>query len=108
MAGSRYLYLGKDSGYSFDYNFIRASKFSNSQYFISSGNTISQFHDYVDSSIVIDSVKLSLNFVNDSIDSNSLFYLRYFPNVADSVFSRNNTNYLNYNSNYSKYIKFIF
>jgi len=106
MGGSRYLYLGKDSGYSFDYNFIRASKFSNSQYFISSGNTISQFHDYVDSSIVIDSVKLLLNFVNDSIDSNSLFYLRYFPNVADSVFSRNNTNYLNYNSNYSDIISY--
>ena len=106
MGGSKYLYLGQDSGYTFDYSYIRASKFSNSQYYISSGKTISQLHDYVDSSIVIDSVKLTLNFVDDSITSNSLFYLRYFPNVSDSVFSRNNSNYLNYNTNYSDIISY--
>ena len=79
MGGSRYLYLGQENDFTFDYNYIRVSKFSNSQYYISTGKTISQFHDYVDSSIAIDSVKLSLNFVDDSISSNSLFYLRYFP-----------------------------
>ena len=91
MGGSKYLYLGQDSGYIFNYNFIRASKFSNTPYYVSSGKTISTLHDYIDSSIAIDSVKLSLNFVDDSVTSNSLFYLRYFPNVSDSVFSRNNT-----------------
>ena len=106
MGGSRYLYLGQENDFTFDYNYIRVSKFSNSQYYISTGKTISQFHDYVDSSITIDSVKLSLNFVDDSISSNSLFYLRYFPNVSDSVFSRNNSNYLNYNSNYSDIISY--
>ena len=106
MGGSRYLYLGEDNDFTFDYNYIRVSKFSNSQYYISTGNTISHFHDYADSSITIDSVKLSLNFVEDSISSNSLFYLRYFPNVSDSVFSRNNSNYLNYNSNYSDIISY--
>ena len=106
MGGSRYLYLGQENDFTFDYNYIRVSKFSNSQYYISTGKTISQFHDYVDSSITIDSVKLFLNFVDDSISSNSLFYLRYFPNVSDSVFSRNNSNYLNYNSNYSNIISY--
>ena len=106
MGGSKYLYLGQDSGYTFNYNFIRASKFSNTPYYISSGKTISTLHDYIDSSIAIDSVKLSLNFVDDSVTSNSLFYLRYFPNVSDSVFSRNNTNYLNFNTNYSDIISY--
>ena len=59
MGGSKFLYLGQSNGYSFDYNFIRASKFSNNQYYISSGNIISQFHDYIDSTITIDSVKLT-------------------------------------------------
>ena len=106
MGGSRYLYLGQDNGFTFDYNYIRVSKFSNSQYYLSSGNAISQFHDYIDSSVTIDSIKLRLNFAEDSISSNSLFYLRYFPDVSDSVFSRNNSNYLNYNSNYSDIISY--
>ena len=106
MGGSKFLYLGHNNGYSFDYNFIRASKFSNNQYYISSGNIISQFHDYVDSTITIDSVKLTLNFVEDSINTNASFALRYFPNVSDSVFSRNNTNYLNFNSNFSDIISY--
>ena len=106
MGGSKFLYLGQSNGYSFDYNFIRASKFSNNQYYISSGNIISQFHDYIDSTITIDSVKLTLNFVEDSINTNTSFALRYFPNVSDSVFSRNNTNYLNFNSNYSDIISY--
>ena len=29
MGGSKFLYLGQSNGYTFDYNFIRASKFSN-------------------------------------------------------------------------------
>jgi hypothetical protein len=106
MGGSKFLYLGQNDGYLFDYNYIRVSKFSNSQYYISSDNIISQFHDYNDSTITIDSVRLSLNFVDDSISANSLFYLRYFPNVSDSVFSRNNTNYLNLNTNYSDIIDY--
>lgn len=106
MGGSKFLYLGQNDGYLFDYNYIRVSKFSNSQYYISSDNIISQFHDYNDSTITIDSVRLSLNFVDDSISSNSLFHLRYFPNVSDSVFSRNNTNYLNLNTNYSDIIDY--
>tara|TARA_B100001287_G_scaffold104152_1_gene87571 strand:- start:202 stop:1419 length:1218 start_codon:yes stop_codon:yes gene_type:complete len=106
MGGSKFLYLGHNNGYSFDYNFIRASKFSNNQYYISSGNIISQFHDYIDSTIAIDSVKLTLNFVEDSINTNTSFALRYFPNVPDSVFSRNNTNYLNFNSNFSDIISY--
>ena len=106
MGGSKFLYLGHNNGYSFDYNFIRASKFSNNQYYISSGNIISQFHDYIDSTITIDSVKLALNFVEDSINTNASFALRYFPNTSDSVFSRNNTNYLNFNSNFSDVISY--
>ena len=106
MGGSKFLYLGQNDGYLFDYNYIRVSKFSNSQYYISSDNIISQFHDYSDSTITIDSVRLSLNFVDDSISANSLFFLRYFPNVSDSVFSRNSTNYLNLNTNYSDIIDY--
>ena len=40
MGGSRYLYLGEDNDFTFDYNYFRVSKFSNSQYFISKSNLL--------------------------------------------------------------------
>ncbi len=107
MSGSKYLYIGKRDGYEFDLNYIRINNFSVNRYDPLNGDTIvSKFHDYSTSSLTVDSLKLSLNFINDSINTDAHFYLRYFPDVSDSVFSRSRTNYLNYNSNFSDIISY--
>ena len=38
--------------------------------------------------LTLDSLDLSLNFVTDSVNSSSIFYLHYYPNAVDSVFSQ--------------------
>ena len=105
MAGSSNLYLGSNDEYEFEFDLLRFNKFSNQRYDPFTGSTVGEFHDYNDSSLTVDSLTLTLNFI-DSTFANSIFSLRYFPNVSDSVFSRNRTNYLNYNTNYSDVISF--
>ncbi len=105
MSGSRNLYLGNKDEYEFEFDLLRFNKFSNQRYDPFTGSTVGEFHDYNDSSLTVDSLTLTLNFI-DSTFANSIFYLRYFPNVSDSVFSRNRTNYLNYNANYSDIISY--
>ena len=41
-------------------------------------------------------MKLTLRFVSDSIDNNSQFQLRFFPQIGDSVFNEYETNYKNF------------
>ena len=107
MSGSKHLYIGKRDNYEFDINYIRINKFSVNRYDPFNGDTIvSEFHNYSTSSLTVDSLKLSLNFINDSIDTDAQFYLRYFPDAPDSVFSRSRTNYLNNNTNYSDIISY--
>ena len=70
MSGSKHLYIGKRDNYEFDINYIRINKFSVNRYDPFNGDTIvSEFHDYSTSSLVVDSLKLSLNFIDDSIDT---------------------------------------
>ena len=89
VGSHEFLYFGKKNEFDFLYNLIRFSS-------IDSTNQ-QTFTDYNDSLIVADSMKLIMTFVLDSIDQNTDFQLRYFPDGGDSVFNELSTNYTNFN-----------
>ena len=89
VGSHEFLYFGKKNEFDFLYNLIRFSS-------IDSTNQ-KTFSAYNDSLIVADSMKLIMTFVLDSIDQNTDFQLRYFPDGGDSVFNELNTNYTNFN-----------
>ena len=89
VGSHEFLYFGKKNEFDFLYNLIRFSS-------IDSTNQ-KTFSAYNDSLIVADSMKLIMTFVLDSIDQNTDFQLRYFPDGGDSVFNELSTNYTNFN-----------
>ena len=90
LGNSTVLYLGIDSN-GFHNPFALFKVQSNSV------NTPETFSSFLDSSIVIDSTKFLLTLNNDTIETNMIFDLYYFPNSGDSIFNESNTNYLNIN-----------
>ena len=88
IGSHEFLYFGKKDEFNFLYNLIRFSTIDSSNLYT--------FKSYNDSLIVADSMKLIMSFVSDSIDQNTDFQLRYFPNVGDSVFNELSTNYTNF------------
>ena len=89
MGKTEYLYFGKQDGFYFQYNLIKFDSTS-----VTANTPFSYFND---SLVVVDSLRLSLRFDKDSIASDVIFQLRYFPNGVDSVFLELESNYLNFN-----------
>jgi len=88
MGKTDYLYFGQKDDYKFQYNLIKFDS--------TSITAKTPFSYYNDSLVVVDSAMLSLRFEKDSIEMNSDFQLRYFPDGGDSVFSELESNYLNF------------
>ena len=88
MGDSEYLYFGKKDDYEFLYTLLTFDSVA-----IGGGYP---FEYYNDSLIIADSMKLTLRFTSDSIDNNSQFQLRFFPQSGDSVFNEYETNYKNF------------
>ena len=88
MGDSEYLYFGKKDDYEFLYTLLTFDSVA-----IGGGYP---FEYYNDSLIIADSMKLTLRFTSDSIDNNSQFQLRFFPQGGDSVFNEYETNYKNF------------
>ncbi len=91
LGGTDYLYFGENDGYKYLYNLIRFDSLNTTNLFT--------FDRYNDSLIVADSIRLSMRLSVDSLDENSEFQLRYFPDGGDSVFHENLTHYLNFDRN---------
>lgn len=91
LGGTEYLYFGEKDGYKYHYNLIRFDSLNTTNLFT--------FDRYNDSLIVADSMRLSMRFSVDSLDENTEFQLRYFPDGGDSVFNENMTHYLNFDRN---------
>jgi len=89
VGSHEFLYFGKKNEFDFLYNLIRFSS--------TDSTNQKTFSAYNDSLIVADSMKLIMTFVLDSIDQNTDFQLRYFPDGGDSVFNELSTNYTNFN-----------
>ena len=77
MGGTEYLYFGEKDGYEYLYNLLEFDSLA-----IGGGYP---FEYYNDSLIIADSMKLTLRFISDTIDSNTQFHLRFFPQTGDSV-----------------------
>ncbi len=88
MGDTEYLYFGQKDNYEFLYTLLSFDSVA-----IGGGYP---FKYYNDSLIIADSMKLTLRFVSDSIDNNSQFQLRFFPQIGDSVFNEYETNYKNF------------
>ena len=88
MGDSEYLYFGIKDDYEFLYTLLTFDSVA-----IGGGYP---FEYYNDSLIIADSMKLTLRFISDSIDNNSQFQLRFFPQGGDSVFNEYETNYKNF------------
>jgi len=88
MGGTEYLYFGEKDGYEYLYNLLEFDSLA-----IGGGYP---FEYYNDSLIIADSMKLTLRFISDTIDSNTEFQLRFFPQTGDSVFNEYETNYMNF------------
>ena len=88
MGDSEYLYFGQKDDHEFLYTLLTFDSVA-----IGGGYP---FEYYNDSLIIADSMKLTLRFISDSIDNNSQFQLRFFPQGGDSVFNEYETNYKNF------------
>ena len=96
LGSSDYLYFGEKNDYKYLFNLIRFDSTA-----VGGGYP---FDYYNDTLVVADSMKITLRFISDSIDQNTSFQVKYFPQSDDSVFNELTTNYLNFEESLSSNI----
>lgn len=87
LGSSETLHLGKKNGFASQFVLIKIS--SRSMYPYVDINTLD------DSTVTVDSSFMIFTYDKDTMDIAPTFRLSYFPNSSDSLFSENNSNYLN-------------
>ena len=96
LGSSDYLYFGEKNDYKYLFNLIRFDSTA-----VGGGYP---FDYYNDTLVVADSMKITLRFISDSIDQNTSFQVKYFPQSDDSVFNELTTNYMNFEESLSSNI----
>ena len=93
LGNSTLLYFGTDSnGFQNPFALFRVSNTSIT-------TPVETLDSFVDTTIEIDSAKFILTFNEDSITTDMIFDLFYFPDDGDSIFSESKSNYLNLTEN---------
>ena len=93
LGNSTLLYFGTDSnGFQNPFALFRVSNTSIT-------TPVETLDSFVDTTIEIDSAKFILTFNEDSITTDMIFDLFYFPGDGDSIFNESESNYLNLTEN---------
>ena len=93
LGNSTLLYLGTDTnGFQNPFALYRLSN-------ISITTPVETLDSFIDTTTEIDSAKFVMTFNEDSITTDMIFDLFYFPDDGDSIFSESKSNYLNLTEN---------
>lgn len=87
LGSSETLHLGRENGFKSQFVLIKISSRSLYPYV--------DLDELADSAFTVDSSFMVITYEKDTLDINNSFRLSYFPNSTDSLFSENESNYLN-------------